>query len=168
MVLRYLIALILAPLFLSLFAALGSTHTLHNGPVAARAEPDPAPAPSPFFGVGFPSKALLGRAREPAVPTSPPVYSPEPTQEFEVDILPFVLVSSIDGALHAMDRETGEIRWSLRDGVEPLVGGKVYGEHEDLEYIVEPLSGSLYVFEEDTENPGNPKVRQLPYSVQYM
>lgn len=161
MLLRYLLVFILAPILLStLFAAVSTV-----GTVAARPEPDPAPAP--FLGVGFPSKALLGRPRV-SVPTAAPVYSPEPAQEFEVDILPFVLVSTIDGALHAIDRESGEIKWSLRDGVEPLVGGKVYGKHEDVEYVVEPLSGSLYVFEEDAENPGNPKVRQLPYSVQHM
>lgn len=88
-----------------------------------------------------------------------------------MDIFPFILISTIDGALHAIDRETGETKWSLRDGVEPLVGGKVYGkkeDHEDVEYIVEPLSGVLYVYEEDPEKPGNPKVRQLPYSVPYM
>jgi serine/threonine-protein kinase/endoribonuclease IRE1 len=161
MLLRYLITLILAPILLSsLFIAVGTLGT-------ASALADPDPAPSPFFGVGFPSKALLNRVRSPT-PTPLPVHAPEPAQEFEVDILPFVLVSSIDGALHAIDRENGEIRWSLRDGVEPLVGGKVYGKHEGVEYIVEPLSGSLYVFDDDAEKPGNPKLRLLPYSVQQM
>ncbi|CAK9786977.1 unnamed protein product [Cutaneotrichosporon oleaginosum] len=39
--------------------------------------------------------------------------------------LPFALVSTIDGALHAIDRETGDVKWTLRDGVEPLVGGGI-------------------------------------------
>lgn len=90
-----------------------------------------------------------------------------PPDEYDVDVLPFVLVSTIDGALHAVDRETGDVRWVLRDGVEPLVGGGVYGTQNDAEYIVEPGSGNLFVFEmaaEGTEGP--PKVRKLPVSVE--
>lgn len=81
--------------------------------------------------------------------------------------MPFVLISTIDGALHAVDRETGDVRWTLREGVEPLVGGGVYGNQNDVEYIVEPGSGNLFVFEhaaDGTEGP--PKVRKLPMSVE--
>lgn len=38
----------------------------------------------------------------------------------------------------------------------------------DEEYIVEPLSGSLYVFEEEDRVDGTPKVRKLPLSVEQL
>lgn len=61
------------------------------------------------------------------------------------------------------------MRWTLRDGVEPLVGGGIYGRQDDVEYIVEPLSGNLYVFEgENDGSKGMPKVRKLPYSVEQL
>lgn len=145
--------------------------------IAARGYPDPSP--SPFLGVGFPSRAV-GRQASTAhttTPTNPavlaaPNHEREPLQEeedgYEVDILPFVLVSSIDGALHAVDRETGDVLWTLRDGVEPLVGGKVHGRPEHVQYIVEPLSGSLYVYEQNEDDPSQPKVRKLPFSVEQL
>jgi serine/threonine-protein kinase/endoribonuclease IRE1 len=78
-------------------------------------------------------------------------------------LLPYVIISTIDGALHAVERDGGKIKWSLRDGVSPLVGGEVRGKGED-EYIVEPLSGSLYVFEGDDAQ----SVRKLPLSVEQL
>jgi serine/threonine-protein kinase/endoribonuclease IRE1 len=74
-----------------------------------------------------------------------------------------VIISTIDGALHAVERDGGKVKWSLRDGVSPLVGGMIKGKGED-EYIVEPLSGGLYVFEgEDSQS-----LRKLPLSVEQL
>jgi len=84
----------------------------------------------------------------------------------EHDLLPFVIVSTIDGALHAVDRDKGTVKWTLRDGVAPLVGGGIKGRVLDEEYIVEPLSGGLYVFDEEEESDGAPKVRKLPLTVE--
>ena len=83
------------------------------------------------------------------------------------DLLPFVLVSTIDGGLHAVEREGGKVKWSLRDGVEPLIGGGLVGKGLE-EFIVEPLSGGLYVFEDEEEQDGEgtPKIRKLPLSVE--
>ena len=51
--------------------------------------------------------------------------------------------------------------------MEPLVGGGALGQEHEEEYIVEPFSGGLYVFEgeeEKIESQG-PRVRKLPLSV---
>ncbi|KAK8869908.1 hypothetical protein IAR55_000476 [Kwoniella newhampshirensis] len=101
----------------------------------------------------------------------PPLSAPE----LDHDVLPFVIISTIDGALHAVDRDGGKVRWTLKDGVEPLVGGGIRGKGMDEEYIVEPLSGSLYVFEnedekevEGTKEGQTPKIRKLPLSVEQL
>ena len=90
--------------------------------------------------------------------------------DVEYDLLPFVLVSTIDGALHALDREGGKARWTLKDGVEPLVGGKTKGRGLGEEYIVEPLSGNLYAFERspDGDETSEPKIRKLPLTVEQL
>lgn len=78
--------------------------------------------------------------------------------QIDHDLHPLVLVSTVDGALHALERNTGKEKWVLEG--EPLVGGKIKGGVE--EYIVEPLSGSLYVHE---NKDGEMKIRKLPLSV---
>ncbi|BEI85390.1 hypothetical protein CcaverHIS002_0507910 [Cutaneotrichosporon cavernicola] len=128
-----------------------------------RARPSPSASLAPSGG-----GRLLPRLPSFHPPHSP-ILAPSQQDDFEVDVLPFALVSTIDGALHAIDRETGEVKWTLRDGVEPLVGGGIYGRRDDVEYIVEPVSGNLYVFEGENEgSKGMPKVRKLPYSVEQL
>lgn len=140
---------------------------------AASADPSPGPDPYPAI-VSLPariSRPLLQTPRHRAIGTgATPVAHPAPvaTAEVEHDLLPFVIVSTIDGALHAIDRDTGKVRWTLRDGVEPLVGGGVRGKGGE-DYIVEPQGGGLYVFEQEGEaggdGEGETKVRKLPLSV---
>lgn len=121
------------------------------------ATPSPSPDPYPAV-VSLPSRPY----RQTPAGSAPAQLA---TPEVDHDLLPFVLISTIDGALHAVERDGGKIRWTLRDGVEPLVGGGIRGKGQD-EYIVEPLSGSLYVFEgEDGESPN---VRKLPLSVEQL
>ncbi len=121
----------------------------------ALAVPDPYPAL-----VTLPSRPTPA-SRVTTAASQPP--------DVEHDLLPFVLISTIDGALHAVDRDGGRVRWTLRDGVEPLVGGGVRGRGNDEEYIVEPLSGGLYVFEDDGSGRERvPKVRKLPLSVEQL
>lgn len=117
----------------------------------ARSEPSPAPAP-----------ALISL---PSPPSRVPAYQQPP--EVEHDLLPFVLISTIDGALHAVERDGGKIRWTLRDGVSPLVGSEVRGKGFGEDYIVEPLSGSLYTFDEEDEGETR-KIRRLPLSVEQL
>jgi serine/threonine-protein kinase/endoribonuclease IRE1 len=134
------------------------------------AAPDPSPDPYPAV-ISLPAR--VPRARQPRFSTtskdSPaaPIAATISEVEVEHDLLPFVIVSTIDGALHAIDRDTGKVRWTLRDGVEPLVGGGVRGRGEGGEdYIVEPQGGGLFVFEETEDGEeGEAKVRKLPLSV---
>lgn len=119
-----------------------------------------SPAPDPYPAV----VSLPARAP----PASRSVHQAQPTPQVEHDLLPFVLISTIDGALHAVDREKGKLRWTLKEGVSPLVGGGTKGKMGDEEYIVEPLSGSLFVFEEEQGAEGAPKVRKLPLSVEQL
>jgi serine/threonine-protein kinase/endoribonuclease IRE1 len=118
----------------------------------------PSPSPDPY-------PAVISLPARPALSASvPPPSSPAP--EVEHDLLPFVLVATIDGALHAVDRDGGEIRWSLTEGITPLIGGGAAGSGSEEDYIVEPLSGNLYVFEQgDEDQESSPKVRKLPLSV---
>lgn len=143
MIPSYLFACIVAP-FLFLLAAFAS----------------PSPVASPF-GVGF-----LGSKETNAPQRVTPAITLQEEPDIEVDVLPFVLVSTVDGALHAIDREAGHVRWTLRDGVEPLVGGGSTNKRgDDVEYIVEPLSGNLFVLEGDK---GEPTVRKLPLTVEQL
>jgi serine/threonine-protein kinase/endoribonuclease IRE1 len=116
----------------------------------ARSEPAPAPAV-----ISLPSR-----------PSRISAYQQQPP-EVEHDLLPFVLISTIDGALHAVERDGGKIRWTLRDGVAPLVGGEVRGQGFGEDYIVEPLSGGLYTFDEDNTEETR-KIRRLPLSVEQL
>jgi len=115
-----------------------------------------SPAPDPYPAV----VSLPGRT------TTARVQQAQPTPQVEHDLLPFVIVSTIDGALHAIDRDKGTVKWTLSEGVAPLVGGGIKGRVSDEEYIVEPLSGGLYVFEDNEEVDGAPRVRKLPLTVE--
>jgi serine/threonine-protein kinase/endoribonuclease IRE1 len=117
------------------------------------ATPSPSPDPYPAI-VSLPARPL---------PQSNQYTARPPPPEISHDLLPYVIISTIDGALHAVERDGGKVKWSLRDGVSPLIGGQIKGKGED-EYIVEPLSGVLYVFEgEESET-----VRKLPLSVEQL
>jgi serine/threonine-protein kinase/endoribonuclease IRE1 len=118
--------------------------------ISASPSPDPYPA------------IVTAPHRSPVKGVDSQVAAPP---SYDLDILPIVLISTIDGALHAVEREGGKVKWTLKDGVEPLVGGGGRGRARDEEYIVEPLSGELYVFEHE-EVQGTPKVRKLPLSVE--
>jgi serine/threonine-protein kinase/endoribonuclease IRE1 len=119
----------------------------------------PSPSPDPYPAV----ISLPARQAQQAQSTAASTVSPP---EVEHDLLPFVLVATIDGALHAVDRDGGDIRWSLQEGISPLIGGGVAGSDTGEDYIVEPLSGNLYVLEEGDEPEGEPRVRKLPLSVE--
>ncbi|ORY32252.1 hypothetical protein BCR39DRAFT_523577 [Naematelia encephala] len=122
----------------------------------------PSPTPDPY-----PAVISLPARQPPASRLAAP-SNPPPAPEVEHDLLPFVVIATIDGALHAVDRDGGKVRWTLKEGVEPLVGGGVRGKGNDEEYIVEPLSGSLYVFEEEEREGETPKIRKLPLSVEQL
>jgi serine/threonine-protein kinase/endoribonuclease IRE1 len=116
----------------------------------------PSPSPNPYpAAVSIPSRSQTWPGHQYNAKVAPP--------EISHDLLDYVIISTIDGALHAVERDGGKVKWSLRDGVSPLVGGMIKGKGED-EYIVEPLSGGLYVFEgEDSQS-----LRKLPLSVEQL
>lgn len=116
----------------------------------------PSPSPNPFpAAVSIPARPQYRNGQQYNAKIAPP--------EVQHDLLDYVIISTIDGALHAVERDGGKVKWSLRDGVSPLVGGMTKGKGED-EYIVEPLSGGLYVFEgEDSQS-----LRKLPLSVEQL
>jgi serine/threonine-protein kinase/endoribonuclease IRE1 len=118
------------------------------------ATPSPAPDPYPAV-VTLPARPQTQSGQLPLAKVAQP--------DIDHDLLPFVIISTIDGALHAVERDGGKIRWTLKDGVSPLVGGEQRGKGED-EYIVEPLSGALYVFEEGERE----SVRKLPLTVEQL
>ena len=129
-------------------------------PFLIRLSASPSPAPNPY-----PAVVSLPPRSPPAtrVPQSPPPL------DVEHDLQPFVLVSTIDGALHAVERDGGKVKWTLRDGVDPLVGGETRGSGAGEEYIVEPLSGSLFVFDgEGEDHNGGPTLRKLPLTVEQL
>lgn len=130
--------------------------------ILLRASPSPAPDPYPAV------VSLPARARAPPSSNGHPA-PPPPAPVVEHDLLDFVLISTVDGALHAVNRDDGNVKWTLRDGVDPLVGGDIRGGGSGEDFIVEPLTGGLYVFEEDMEGPsGQRRVRKLPLSVEQL
>jgi hypothetical protein len=94
---------------------------------------------------------------------------PRPDGWDDLELLDLVLVQTIDGALHALERKTGVLLWS-RDAFRPQSAqgnatgvvkmrvrprGSYEGEGEaalEPVYIIDPNDGQLYVFlpEEDT------------------
>ena len=87
--------------------------------------------------------------------------------EFQLSNL--LLASDIEGGLHALDRETGEIRWSL-DVEQPLVqissnnSNHTSNDHKDsLVWMVEPYGdGNLYFFNKEIG------LNKLPVSISHL
>ena len=99
----------------------------------------------------------------------------------DLELLDFVLISTVDGALHAVERAGGKQRWVLNEGVQPLVGTSILGANQfweevdgkvlvpEEEYIVEPLGGGLFAFVDKTEGQtGTPKLQKLPLTVEQL
>ncbi|KAK9471191.1 uncharacterized protein V1510DRAFT_215417 [Dipodascopsis tothii] len=83
------------------------------------------------------------------------------------DLAGFLLVSTVDGSLHACRRNTGERLWTLEGqgsavkAAAPATAAD--GDHEDITWIVEPLEdGSLYYF---TMKHG---LQRLPVSIKQL
>ncbi|PCH36905.1 hypothetical protein WOLCODRAFT_140635 [Wolfiporia cocos MD-104 SS10] len=92
------------------------------------------------------------------------------------DLLDIVLVASIDGKLHALNRTSGDSLWSMTasSGVAPVtLGPLVRTQHPDIDpdltdddsvhqevYVVEPQSGDIFVL----PTPNSP-LQRLPFSM---
>lgn len=93
---------------------------------------------------------------------SPPYADPPLDGETEtVELLDTVLVASVDGRFHAIDRTTGKLRWSMSSsdesnmqsvpGLGPLVRSRSpIVDRDDWDpdwdtYVIEPQSGDIFV-----------------------
>ncbi|KAJ7716548.1 hypothetical protein B0H16DRAFT_1898353 [Mycena metata] len=87
------------------------------------------------------------------------------------DLLDVVLVASVDGKFHALDRFTGRTLWSMASSSvpHPSTAPLIHTKHIDHDpddtayqetYIVEPQSGDIYVM----PTPSSP-LRRFPFSV---
>jgi serine/threonine-protein kinase/endoribonuclease IRE1 len=98
-----------------------------------------------------------------------------PTNDFDsqLELLDIVLVASVDGHLHALNRTSGHALWSMSSSlsgeVSPTLGPLVRTQHpepqpddEDMHevYVIEPQSGEIYVI----PTPDSP-LQRLPFSM---
>ncbi|PNJ33099.1 ERN2 isoform 4 [Pongo abelii] len=52
-----------------------------------------------------------------------------------------LLVSTLDGSLHALSKQTGDLKWTLRD--DPVIQGPMYVT--EMAFLSDPADGSLYM-----------------------
>uniref|UniRef100_A0A2I3RV19 non-specific serine/threonine protein kinase n=1 Tax=Pan troglodytes TaxID=9598 RepID=A0A2I3RV19_PANTR len=52
-----------------------------------------------------------------------------------------LLVSTLDGSLHALSKQTGDLKWTLRD--DPVIEGPTYVT--EMAFLSDPADGSLYI-----------------------
>nr|XP_039334034.1 LOW QUALITY PROTEIN: serine/threonine-protein kinase/endoribonuclease IRE2 [Saimiri boliviensis boliviensis] len=82
--------------------------------------------PWPRLGLLLQFAALLGTL-------SPQVHTLRPES--------LLLVSTLDGSLHALSKQTGDLKWTLRD--DPVVQGPTYVT--EMAFLSDPADGSLYI-----------------------
>lgn len=91
----------------------------------------------------------------------------------ELELLDIVLVASVDGTLHALNRTSGNSLWSMSSPVSGTIPSSLGplvrtqhpepepGEEDTLEvYVIEPQSGEIYVM----PTPDSP-LQRLPFSM---
>uniref|UniRef100_A0A8C6WC26 Serine/threonine-protein kinase/endoribonuclease IRE2 n=1 Tax=Nannospalax galili TaxID=1026970 RepID=A0A8C6WC26_NANGA len=52
-----------------------------------------------------------------------------------------LLVSTLDGSLHALSKQTGDLKWTLKD--DPIIQGPMYVT--EMAFLSDPADGSLYI-----------------------
>ncbi|XP_012320163.1 serine/threonine-protein kinase/endoribonuclease IRE2 isoform X1 [Aotus nancymaae] len=82
--------------------------------------------PWPRLGLLLQFAALLGTL-------SPQVHTLRPES--------LLLVSTLDGSLHALSKQTGDLKWTLRD--DPVIQGPMYVT--EMAFLSDPADGSLYI-----------------------
>jgi serine/threonine-protein kinase/endoribonuclease IRE1 len=107
----------------------------------------------------------------------PPVGSSHThgSNQEDLEMLNVVLLASVDGKLHALNRSTGETLWSMSSdtaSVPSMLGPLVRTQHitsqlEDLDddsprefYVIEPQSGDVFVM-----SSSNGPLHRLPFSL---
>ncbi|XP_023584297.1 serine/threonine-protein kinase/endoribonuclease IRE2 isoform X2 [Trichechus manatus latirostris] len=88
--------------------------------------PSEAPGPGPWPPLLLRLVALLGTL-------GPQVQSLRPES--------LLLVSTLDGSLHALSKQTGDLKWTLKD--DPIIQGPMYVT--EMAFLSDPADGSLYI-----------------------
>ncbi|KAF7329823.1 hypothetical protein MKEN_00245700 [Mycena kentingensis (nom. inval.)] len=78
----------------------------------------------------------------------------------EQHLLDIVLIASVEGKLHALNRTTGHSVWIMSSSIEPLVNSSYSGDAGQEKYIIEPQSGDIYVM----ATPASP-LQRFPFSM---
>ncbi|XP_021093183.1 serine/threonine-protein kinase/endoribonuclease IRE2 [Heterocephalus glaber] len=104
-----------------------------------------APRPWPPLGLLLPAAALLGTLGPQERGVAPPGNCresdtfPAQVQTFRPESL--LLVSTLDGSLHAVSKQTGDLKWTLKD--DPTIQGPMYVT--ETAFLSDPADGSLYI-----------------------
>lgn len=106
----------------------------------------PAPPPPPSsVGSAFSSLSTWLPLHPPLTPT-------------DVILSSLLLVTTLDGGVHALDRVTGIKRWSaLGGGATPIVSSEVGSNGSDRDeerFVVDPLKGELWIGTRERVAPG--------------
>lgn len=104
-------------------------------------------------------------------------FAPGPSAADESELLDVVLVASVDGKLHALNRSSGAVLWSMSSSLSATVpatlGPLIRTQHPKYDpetqddtspdseiYVIEPQSGEIYVM----SSPTSP-LQRLPFSM---
>lgn len=176
----------LLPVFLLLLCTLILSNREY--PVGAvRAEPSPDPLPAlfhPSFQDGSNSPAasnialaLSGQARRQLLNDEErargAAHKAKPAGFEDLELLDIVLITTIDGGLHAVERSTGRKIWSQNGVVGSDRGGGVIRSRYNASsgeawYIIDPHDGQLYVHDKiaGDENGHGQGMQKLPLKLE--
>ncbi|PFH53439.1 hypothetical protein AMATHDRAFT_54469 [Amanita thiersii Skay4041] len=111
----------------------------------------------------------------------PPISDPASDISGDLDLLDIVLVASVDGKFHALNRTSGQPLWSMSSTTSPLpanasvpsaLGPLIRTKHVEYDpdltdktdvqetYVIEPQSGAIFVM----TNPSSP-LKRFPFSM---
>lgn len=96
-------------------------------------------------------------------PWSPTDAAEEPAKDDRhlAIVEPLVLVSTLDGTLHAIEKKSGNIRWSRKE--EPVL--KVPADvTKRTSFLPDPKDGSLYIYGFG-EGSGEDAIKKLPFTI---
>uniref|UniRef100_A0A8C5KRY8 Serine/threonine-protein kinase/endoribonuclease IRE2 n=1 Tax=Jaculus jaculus TaxID=51337 RepID=A0A8C5KRY8_JACJA len=68
-----------------------------------------------------------------------------------------LLVSTLDGSLHALNKRTGDLKWTLKD--DPIIQGPMYVT--EMAFLSDPADGSLYILGTQKQQG----LMKLPFSI---
>ncbi|XP_075558137.1 serine/threonine-protein kinase/endoribonuclease IRE1-like isoform X1 [Dermacentor variabilis] len=75
---------------------------------------------------------------------------------------PLILVSTLDGTLHAVEKKSGSIRWSRKE--EPVLKVPADVSKSRTSFLPDPKDGSLYIYGFG-ETSGEDAIKKLPFTI---